>query len=155
MKIHIIQIGKTKDKNIAELVSEYIKRTSPYAKIEFITLNEEKLTSSKTKEKIIELEAEKILKNISGDFVVALDETGKQFNSIDFAEIIKKQKDEGQKINFIIGGAFGLSSAVKAKANLTLSLSKMTFTHEMARLFLMEQVYRAFSIIAGKGYHND
>ena len=155
MKINIIQIGKTKDKNIAELVSEYIKRTSPYAKIEFITLNEEKLTSSKTKEKIIELEAEKILKNISGDFIVALDETGKQFNSIDFAEIIKKQKDEGQKINFIIGGAFGLSKNVKAKANLTLSLSKMTFTHEMARLFLMEQVYRAFSIIAGKGYHNE
>jgi len=155
MKIHIIQIGKTKDKNIAELVSEYIKRTSPYAKVEFRTLNEEKLTSSKTKEKIIQIEGEKILKNISSDFIVALDETGKQFGSIDFAGIIKKQKDVGQKITFIIGGAFGLSNDVKAKANLTLSLSKMTFTHEMVRLFLMEQVYRAFSIIAGKGYHNE
>jgi len=155
MKIYIIQIGKTKDKNIAELVSEYIKRTSPYAKVEFITLNEEKLTSSKTKEKIIELEGEKILKNISSEFVVALDEKGKQFASTDFARIIKKQKDAGQKITFIIGGAYGLSNEVKAKANLILSLSKMTFTHEMARLFLMEQVYRAFSIIAGKGYHNE
>ena len=75
--------------------------------------------------------------------------------NIDFADIIKNQKDSGQKITFIIGGAFGLSNDVKAKANLTLSLSKMTFTHEMARLFLMEQVYRAFSIIAGKGYHNE
>ena len=155
MKIHIIQIGKTKDKNIAELVTEYIKRTSPFAKIEFITLNEEKLTSSKTKDKIKELEAEKIIKNITGDFIVALDETGNQFSSIGFSEIIKKQKDKGQKINFIIGGAFGLSNIVKEKANLTLSLSKMTFTHEMARLFLVEQVYRAFSIIAGKGYHNE
>ena len=155
MKIHIIQIGKTKDKNIEELVAEYIKRTSPYAKVEFTSLNEEKLTSSKTKEKIIEIEGEKILKNISSEFVVALDEKGKQFGSIDFAEIIKNHKDAGQKITFIIGGAFGLSNAVKTKANLTLSLSKMTFTHEMARLFLMEQVYRAFSIIAGKGYHNE
>ena len=155
MKIHIIQIGKTKDKNIAELVLEYIKRTSPYAKVKFITLNEEKLTSSKTKEKIIQIEGEKILKNISSEFVVALDEKGKQFGSIDFAEIIKNHKDAGQKITFIIGGAFGLSNDVKAKANLTLSLSKMTFTHEMARLFLIEQVYRAFSIIAGKGYHNE
>lgn len=155
MKIHIIQIGKTKDKNIEELVLEYIKRTSLYAKVKFTTLNEEKLTSSKTKEKIIQIEGEKILKNISSEFVVALDEKGKQFASTDFAGIIKKQKDAGQKITFIIGGAFGLSNNVKAKANLTLSLSKMTFTHEMARLFLMEQVYRAFSIIAGKGYHNE
>ncbi len=155
MKIHIIQIGKTKDKNIEELVAEYIKRTSPYAKVEFTSLNEEKLTSSKRKEKIIEIEGEKILKNISDGFIVALDEKGEQFSSMDFSKIILKQKDLGEKITFVIAGAFGLSNAVKAKANLVLSLSKMTFTHEMARLFLMEQVYRAFSIIAGKGYHNE
>ncbi len=147
MRIRIIEVGKTKDSYISQGVSEYLKILSPYAQVEIVDVKAEKT---------VELEAEKILKQIKEDnFVVALDENGKQFSSIEFADEMKKFKDSGQSIVFVIGGAFGLGDAVKKRANLVLSFSKMTFTHQMIRLILLEQIYRAVCIILGKEYHHN
>ncbi len=100
-------------------------------------------------------ESETILKKINSDyFVIALDERGKQVTSEEFAELIREKRDFGPgKIQFIIGGSHGLDESVRKRANLVLGFSKMTFTHEMVRVFLKEQIYRAFTILIGKAYH--
>ncbi|MBU1151293.1 23S rRNA (pseudouridine(1915)-N(3))-methyltransferase RlmH [Patescibacteria group bacterium] len=146
MRIRIIEIGKNKDRYIEEAVEEYLKRLSPYAKVEVLDLKQEKS---------VELEGERILKQLSSEeFVVVLDEHGKQLNSLEFAKEIGRLKDLGQTLIFVIGGAFGLSDAVRARADLILSFSKMTFTHQMIRPILLEQVYRGICIISGKEYHH-
>ena len=100
-------------------------------------------------------ESEAILKKLDRDyFVIALDERGKEMSSPEFAELIREQRDFGPgKIQFIIGGSHGLHDSVRKRANLVLGFSKMTFTHEMMRVFLKEQIYRAFTILIGKTYH--
>lgn len=100
-------------------------------------------------------EAKTILKKINSDhFVIVLDERGKQLTSPEFAELIREKRDFGPgKIQFIIGGSHGLDEHVRKHANLVLGFSKMTFTHEMVRVFLKEQIYRAFTILVGKAYH--
>lgn len=130
---------------MVEGVREFIKRISPFATIEFATLK---------KGKNVEEEGKEILKKLSPDyFCVALDENGEEMNSQGFAEFLGMRKDRGEKICFVIGGAFGLSKDVKAAVKLALSFSKMTFTHQMIRLFLLEQIYRGMCIINGKKYH--
>lgn len=107
-------------------------------------------------ERCVEEEGEMILRSIPGDeFVVALDERGKEMSSIDFAGFLGGKLDTGQALTFVIGGAFGLSEAVKKRADLKLSFSKMTFTHQMIRIFLLEQIWRGFCIIKGKEYHHE
>jgi len=92
--------------------------------------------------------------NKPDDFVIAMDEKGKEFSSIEFSKIIKNHNDAGVTLCFIIGGPYGLCDTVRSRANSIISLSKMTFTHNMARIFLIEQIYRGFCIISGKEYHN-
>ncbi len=137
MRIKITQIGKVKDTYLKEGENEFLKRLSPYAKIEILNLKDENSVK------------------FDDTFLVVMDEQGKEMNSKDFAKFLEDFKNRGQTVNFVVGDAYGFSNQFKKKANLLLSLSKMTFTHQMARLFLIEQIYRGLSIIVGKEYHHD
>ncbi len=135
LKLQILQVGETKDANLRALEQEFEKRLHPYFKLETRTV--------KDLEKALDSDA----------FVVALDERGKHFTSEEFAAQIGTLKDRGTPIQFIIGDFAGLPQTLRDRAQLTLALSKMTFTHEMVRVFLKEQLYRAAMILAGKPYH--
>lgn len=140
--ITILAIGSVKVSNVSSLIHEYMKRMH---RVSIKTIKEEK---NQNIEIVKKKEGERLLANIRDSFVVALSEEGKTMNSYAFAEMIKKQ----QNVTFLIGGAFGLSDDVKKKSNLILSLSPLTFPHEIAQLLLVEQVYRAQTIIEGKSY---
>ncbi|MFC1615960.1 23S rRNA (pseudouridine(1915)-N(3))-methyltransferase RlmH [Patescibacteria group bacterium] len=155
INIDIIQVGKTKEKYIENSVQEYIKRLKPFARIKIITLKELSPSKSKPASQTIKQEGQKILKTIKeNSFIITLDEGGNECTSKEFSKKISQITQNNKHITFIIGGAFGLDKEVKSKASLILSLSKMTFTHQMIRPFLLEQIYRAYTIIAGKAYHN-
>jgi 23S rRNA (pseudouridine1915-N3)-methyltransferase len=157
VKITIIQVSKTKTTNLLSAEQEYLKRLGPYAKIETITIKAFSGEDSglSTRQIAKKKEAEEILKAIPKDtLVIALDETGRQFTSPEFAEAIRKNRDfEGANITFVTGGSYGLDESILKKAQLKLSFGKFTYTHEMIRTLLLEQIYRAFIIIAGKTYH--
>jgi len=157
MKITIIQVSKTKTAYLQSAENEYLKRLGPYAKIETVTVKSCAGVDSGLAARQIakKKEAEEILKAVPRDsFVIALDETGRQYSSPEFAEIIKKNRDfGGGDITFITGGSYGLDASVLEKAGLKLSFGKFTYTHEIIRTLLLEQIYRAFTIIAGKVYH--
>lgn len=156
MRIKIIQIGKTKEKYLQEGCGEFLKRVSPFADVEVVTLKECVASRTFTGERCKEDEGSLILKNVKeGEFLVALDEGGRQIDSVSFAKFLGEFKDSGQTLCFIVGGPYGLSEKVKSSANQLLSFSKMTFTHQMIRMFLLEQIYRGLSILNGKGYHNE
>lgn len=155
MFIKIIQVGKVKENYINEAVNLYLKRLGPFVKIEVVTLDEVSPSKSFTKEKALEKEAVDILKHIEkDDFVLVLDEKGEELDSREFADFLNQKKSVGLKISFVIGGPYGTDEAIKKRANFRLSLSKMTFTHQMVRFFLLEQLYRAISIMQGKDYHH-
>jgi len=154
MKIKLIFVGKTKEKNLDQGIGEYLKRLGHYFDFEIIYIKEESVSKTFDSNMVKKSEGDKILEKMDKDyFTIILDEFGKNFRSMDFANLISEKKDLGEKLSFIIGGAFGLSEDVKNAANFKLSLSNMTFTHEMARLILLEQLYRASCIISGKEYH--
>ena len=149
--IKIIAVGKTKQKFILDGVQEYNKRLTKYSKVVWEIVVDVKLSSSINVDIVKAKESEKILSKIKpNDFVAALDERGKQFTSPEFAKFISQRN---QNITFIIGGVYGLSDIIKKRANILLSFSKSTMTHQMIRLLLSEQLYRAFTIITGKKYH--
>lgn len=154
MKITIITLGKLKEKFYRSAQEEFLKRLSAWAKIEIIEIKEESFNEKDKAELVKQKEAEKIKKHLPDNcFSVILDEKGQTFTSVEFAEKIKKITDSDSHICFVIGGPLGLSKEISEMGNLKLSLSKMTFTHQMIRIFLLEQVYRAFTIIKGKKYH--
>ena len=158
MKITIIQVGKTKASSSREIEQEYLKRLKPYAAINVITLKEASTGSSAnpaSRELSRQKEGLEILKHIPKDsFIIALDEHGKSMDSVEFARFIGRKRDfEGANVTFLIGGPYGLSQSILTKTNLRLSFSSLTFTHEIIRILLLEQLYRAFSILAGKTYH--
>lgn len=139
MKIRLIQVGKTKDSYLEPGILEFCKRLNEFCDLEILTLKDN----------------EKVLKSLKDqEFVVTLDEKGKELSSEGFAKVLGAWQDEGQHLCFVIGDAFGIGDEVKKRANFSLSLSKMTFTHQMVRLFFLEQLYRAFSIVKGKKYHH-
>lgn len=151
LHIQIIQIGKTKDSYFIEAENEYRKRLSKYAKLEIATLDAKKIVDDN--EKLKKAEGELILAKIPTDhFVIAMEITGKQYSSEDFAKLLDKIAVRG-KVTFIIGGPYGLADEVLQHVDLKLSFSKMTFTHQMIRTILLEQIYRGFTISAGKSYH--
>jgi len=159
MKIRIIQVGKNKDSYIEEGIAEFLKRLRPYAKLEIVTLKEIMASKTFTKDHCKEIEGQEILKilekNTGQESIIALDEHGKEFTSVEFSGFLGKFFDQGVRINFIIGGPYGISENVKQKANILCAFSRMTFTHQMIRLFLLEQIYRGVSILKGKEYHNE
>lgn len=154
MNLRIIVVGKTKEPYWQAAEAEYIKRLKPYITIENVVLKPGSISASLPIVEIKYHEGENILKRISpDDFVVVLDEQGKDMTSREFAQVSSAWHEARGTICIVIGGAFGLSEDVKQRAQLTLRLSSMTLTHEMARIVLLEQLYRACMINAGRPYH--
>ncbi|SDF65841.1 23S rRNA (pseudouridine(1915)-N(3))-methyltransferase RlmH [Sporolituus thermophilus] len=158
MKITIVAVGKIKEKYLTAGIAEYTKRLGPYCRLEIIEVDEERMPadpSAAAKEKVLAREGERLLKHVrGGSYLIVLDVRGKALSSEELAEKIDALALTGQSdVTFVIGGAFGLSPAVLAAANERLSFSRMTFTHQMIRLLLVEQLYRAFKISRGEPYH--
>ncbi len=155
MKIKIIALGKIKEKFLKDGINEFLKRLTPYASVEIIELSPIEIKNENLVEKILEQEGEKILSHIKPQsFVITMEIKGKQFSSEEFAQKIEELTNYGYgEIVFVIGSSCGLSPIVSARANLKMSMSKMTFLHQFARLLLVEQIYRAFKIIKGETYH--
>jgi 23S rRNA (pseudouridine1915-N3)-methyltransferase len=153
MKIHLVWLGKTKDAHCAALVNEFLKRLSRYVSIELSELKE--ASGSADEAKVKQAESLKILAAVErDDLVILLDEKGSSLSSIEFSELINAQRNSSiKRVAFIIGGFAGVSDEVKKRAQLTLALSKMTLTHEFARVLLTEQIYRAYTLLAGVPYH--
>jgi 23S rRNA (pseudouridine1915-N3)-methyltransferase len=158
MKITIICVGKIKEKYLTMGIAEFVKRLTPYCRLSIIEVDEERMPdnpSDAEKAKVLVREGERMLKNVKdSSYVIVLDVVGKQASSEELAERISSLGVSGKSdITFIIGGAFGLSPELLRAANERLSFSKMTFTHQMIRLLLVEQIYRAFKINRGEPYH--
>jgi len=154
MNIKLIVIGKTNSKDLKQLIDLYTAKLKFYINFELVILKDQK---SKTQKNIqIKEEGEKIISVLKkNDFIVILDENGQHKSSLEFSEFIQKKLNSGMKtLTFIIGGPYGFSEKIKSLSNQQLSLSKMTFSHEMVRLFFTEQLYRAFSILNNEPYHH-
>jgi 23S rRNA (pseudouridine1915-N3)-methyltransferase len=155
MKLKLICMGKTKEQFIQDGIAKYLRYIGHYADIELRELKEEKIGDLKDAPLVRKKEADKIAKTATaGALLVALDERGQEFTSHEFATFLNGALESGvREVAFVIGGAMGLDESVTARANKVMALSRWTLTHEMARLVLLEQVYRAFTIIKGKTYH--
>ena len=155
MKIKIIAVGKLKEDYVKSATNEYIKRLSPYFNLSVIEIPAGQILDDSLAEKYKETEADKILSHIkSGTYVITLEILGKMLSSEDFAQKIKDIASSGvNELAFVIGGANGLHKKVSDIANFKLSFSKMTFTHQMMRIILAEQIYRASKINANERYH--
>ncbi len=157
MNIELIVIGKTDSKEVESLVEMYAKRINHYAKFSITTLPDIKNTRNLSVKQQRTIEGEAILKQLSdGDYVVLLDERGAQYRSLEFAQWMQKRMGSGVKrLVLIIGGAYGFSEEVYARANSKLSLSLMTFSHQIVRAIFAEQIYRAFTILKNEPYHHE
>ena len=155
MEIKLVVVGKTKNKELISLIEDYVKRINFFNKFQIIEVNSIK-TKKNNENEIKKIEGENILKKIkNNDLLFLLDEKGENYNSRKFADFLKIKLKESKTIIFVIGGAFGFSKEVYAKSNGLISLSKMTFSHQIIRLFFTEQLYRAFTILNNHPYHND
>ena len=157
MKIVLLQTGKTTERYIGEGVSNYSGRLQKYTSFEIITLPDLKNTGNMPVNEQKEREGARMVQYLQkDDYVIVLDENGKEYSTVEFADRLEKilmlQK---KRIIFIIGGAYGLSGEIIGKADLRLSLSKMTFSHQVVRLLFAEQLYRAFTVIRGEPYHHE
>lgn len=157
MKIVLLVVGKTVGKELTTLISDYAGRVTHYIPFEMVTIPELKNTKSLSLEQQKQAEGELIMKQLqSSDYVVLLDERGKEMRSVDFAEWIeKRQQTVGKRLVFIIGGPYGFSKDVYDRKQEMLSVSKMTFSHQMIRLIFTEQLYRAMTIIKNEPYHHE
>lgn len=156
MTIKLLAIGKTDDPAIQKLTEDYIKRIGFYNKFELELIPDLKNTKNLDINQQKQKEGELILNQLNAsDFVVLLDENGTQYSSEEFAEYVQKRLNSGLKqLIFIIGGPYGFSEEVYKRADSKVSLSKMTFSHQMVRLFFAEQLYRAFTILKNEPYHH-
>ncbi|MDS2345524.1 rRNA large subunit methyltransferase [Streptococcus pneumoniae] len=158
MKIKVVTVGKLKEKYLKDGIAEYSKRISRFAKFEMIELSDEKTpdkASESENQKILEIEGQRILSKIADrDFVIVLAIEGKTFFSEEFSKQLEETSIKGfSTLTFIIGGSLGLSSSVKNRANLSVSFGRLTLPHQLMRLVLVEQIYRAFTIQQGSPYH--
>ncbi len=155
MNVKIVAVGKIKEQYLKDALKEYEKRLSPFCSFSVVEVNAEQILDESLCQRYKELEADKILQQVRQDsFVITLEIKGKMFSSEEFALKMKEISNTGvNDITFIIGGANGLSQRVSDISNLKLSFSKMTFTHQMVRLILTEQIYRAFKINNNEKYH--
>jgi 23S rRNA (pseudouridine1915-N3)-methyltransferase len=157
MKIALLQTGKTTDKNIEELVDLYSKRIKKYSVFEIITLPDIKNTRNMPVPEQKIKEASKILKSVNeDDYIILLDERGKELRTLEFSSALEKAFFMPKKrIVFVIGGPWGFSQSVYDRADYKMSLSKMTYPHQLVRLLFLEQLYRVFTIIKGEPYHHE
>ena len=158
MKITIVTAGKLKEKYLSQGIAEFLKRLTPFAQMKIIEIHEEKMKdnpSEAEKQKTLTLEGARLLRQVpAGSYLIVLDVYGKELSSEELAARMEQLGIQGRSsITFLIGGAFGLSGEVRAAADELLSFSRMTFTHQMVRLLLVEQIYRAFKINRGEKYH--
>lgn len=158
MKIKVVTVGKLKEKYLKDGIAEYSKRISRFAKLEMIELADEKTpdrASESENQKILEIEGQRILSKVGDhDFVIVLAIEGKTLSSEEFSKRLEEASIKGfSTLTFIIGGSLGLSSAVKNRANLSVSFGRLTLPHQLMRLVLVEQIYRAFTIQQGSPYH--
>jgi len=152
LKLHFVWIGKTKDRHYAALVADYLERIKRFTHVEISELKER---NAEDKSRVIAYEGLKLLDAVeSDDFVILLDERGREKTSQELSTFIsERQQAAVKRLAFIIGGFAGVNDDVRKRANFQLSLSRMTMTHELARVVLTEQIYRAFTILAGLPYH--
>ena len=149
-------MGKTTDKHFQTGISDYVERISHYMPFELVTIPEIKNTKSLTGEQQKTAEGELILKQLQpSDTVVLLDEHGRELRSIELARWLEQKRNTARRLIFVIGGPYGFSSEIYSRADEALSLSKMTFSHQMVRLIFTEQIYRACTIIKGEPYHHE
>ena len=158
MKIKIVTVGKLKEKYLKDGIAEYTKRISRFAKLEMIELTDEKTpdkASELENQKILETEGARILSKVGErDFVVVLAIEGKTLSSEEFSKQLEQASIKGYStLTFIIGGSLGLAPVVKNRANLSISFGRLTLPHQLMRLVLVEQIYRAFTIQQGSPYH--
>lgn len=156
MKITLLVVGKTTDSHIETLIQEYQKRLTHYLPFTLQVIPELKNTKALTSEQQKQAEGELILRTITpATDLILLDEHGKEYRSIEFADYVQKRMSSGRDVVFVVGGPYGFSEAVYQRANGKISLSKMTFSHQMVRLFFVEQLYRAMTILRGEPYHHE
>ena len=156
MKITLLLVGKTTDSRLISLIEDYRKRLLHYAPFELVVLPDLKNTKSLSEEQIKTAEGEAILRFVTPSMdVVLLDEHGREFRSIEYAEWLQKKMGSGKDLTLVIGGPYGFSEAVYQRADGKVSLSRMTFPHQMIRIMVIEQIYRAMTIIRGEPYHHE
>ena len=156
MKTVLLLVGKTTNKHFQASINDYVERISHYMPFELLTIPELKNTKSLTEDQQKQQEGELILKQLQPqDTVVLLDEHGRELRSVELARWLEHKRNTARRLVFIIGGPYGFSPAVYARGQEQLSLSKMTFSHQMIRLIFTEQVYRACTIIKGEPYHHE
>ena len=155
MRITLIESGKTRDAFIREGVELYRSRMSRYVPFRIETLPDLKNSRNMTMKEVMEKEGQVLLKRLKpGNYVILLDERGQQFDSISFAEYLNSLEGTVNQLDFVIGGPYGFSEEVYKRADALLSLSRLTFSHQLVRVIFMEQLYRAFTILKGEPYHH-
>lgn len=156
MKTILLQVGKTVDKRFASIVDDYVTRISHYMPFDMVTIPELKNTKGLSEAQQKQAEGELILRQLQPtDTVVLLDEHGTEMRSVDLAQWLERQRAAARRLVFVIGGPYGFSPAVYQRADQQLSLSQLTFSHQMIRLTFTEQLYRACTIIKGEPYHHE
>ena len=157
MKTTLLMVGKTVDRHLTALIEDYVERTKHYLSLEVETIPDLKNNKSLSEDMQKEKEGDMILKALQpGDYVVLLDENGKEMRSMEFAQYMRhKMNTLSKRLVFVIGGPYGFSDKVYQAATEKMSLSRMTFSHQMVRLIFVEQFYRAMSILAGTPYHHE
>lgn len=156
MKTELILVGKTTNKHFVACINDYVERIGHYMPFSLTTIPELKNAKSLSEDQQKEREGELIMKQLqASDTVVLLDEHGSQMRSIEFASWLQKMQNSARRLVFVIGGPYGFSPALYQRANQKISLSPMTFSHQMVRLVFTEQIYRACTILKGEPYHHE
>lgn len=156
MKITLLVVGKTTDQRLQTLIDDYQQRLKHYIPFEIVVIPDLRNAKALTQAQIKEQEGIEILRRITPAMeVILLDEHGREYRSIEYAQWIQKKMSAGRDITFIVGGPYGFSTAIYERADGKISLSKMTFSHQMIRLFFTEQIYRAMTILRGEPYHHE
>ncbi len=156
MKITLLVVGKTSDAHLQALIADYEKRLTHYLPFSLQVIPELKNAKNMRQEQQKQAEGELILRQIeNGTMLVLLDEHGREFRSVDFAQHLQKLQIAGRNVTFVVGGPYGFSEEVYKRAEGKISLSQMTFSHQMIRLIFIEQLYRAMTILKGEPYHHE
>ena len=156
MKIQLLVVGKTSDPRLVSLIDDYQQRLKHYVSFEFVVLPDIKNAKSLTQEQLKTAEGQAILSCLTPSMeVLLLDEHGREFRSIEFAKFLQKKMSAGRDLTLVIGGAYGFSKDVYQRADGKISLSQMTFSHQMIRLMAIEQIYRAMTILRNEPYHHE
>lgn len=156
MRIQLLVVGKTTDSRLEALIDEYTKRLKHYVSFELVVVPDSKNAKSLSEEQLKTQEGLEILRRLTPSMeVYLLDEHGREFRSIEYADWLQKRMASGKDLTLIIGGAYGFSPAVYERANGKISLSQMTFSHQMIRLLAVEQLYRAMTILRNEPYHHE